>query len=205
MSLNLVFSNKPSPLNKKLIKFFQLNLLSLNKASLVFKFEVAHSDEMNKFISRGIKNYPVLIHNSTSVTGVDKIIEYLKIHVKKHNSKILNKTGTEYVDDFWKQTLGKIKVNDSGQIDDDEEESDDLHKKIHKAFQDRNTDSEFDATPKKPRSNNISQGHTNIHNTNNSNIDDSPSDTLKNMKSGKSGSMDDDLMAKFFENQEESN
>jgi hypothetical protein len=208
MSLNLVLSNKSSVLNKKLIKFFQINLLSLNKASLVFQFEVAHPDDMNKYVARGIKNYPVLIHNNTNIIGVEKIIEYLKIIIKKFNAKILNKSDTDHVDDFWKQTLGKIQVNDSGQIEnDDDDESDDLHKKIQQAFQDRNTESEFSVAQKKPRVNNVSQGSSNnvSHgSTNISDSDESPSSTLKNMKS-KGGDMDDDLMAKFFENQEESN
>lgn len=206
MSLNLIFSNKSSYLNKKLIKFFQLNLLSLNKASLVFQFEVAHPDDMDKYVSRGIKNYPVLIHNNISVTGVEKIIDYLKMYVKKYNTKILNKSDTERVDEFWKQTLGKTQINDAGQIecdDDDNDESDNLHKKIQQAFQDRNTESEFNSTPQKSRSNNLSQGHTNIHNSNS--MDESPSETIKSMKTGSGGSVDDELMAKFFENQEETN
>jgi hypothetical protein len=46
MKFDIIFSNKASSLNKKLIKFFQINLLSLNKSSLVFDFDVAHPKEM---------------------------------------------------------------------------------------------------------------------------------------------------------------
>lgn len=207
MSLNLIFSNKPSSLNKKLIKFFQINLLSLNKASLTFKFEVAHPEDMDKYISRGIKNYPVLIHNTTSITGVEKIISYLKLHVKKYNNKIVNKTDDERVDEFWKQTIGKINVDESGKIQDDEDEDDDgdLHKKIQEAFRDRNNATE---TVKKPtsfkRTNNVSQGSTRVYNSPTDGNDETPSDTIKKMSSKKGSCMDDELMAKFFENQEES-
>lgn len=45
MTIQLIFSNKPSMLNKKLIKFFNLNLASLNQASLVFDFEVAQPEK----------------------------------------------------------------------------------------------------------------------------------------------------------------
>lgn len=210
MPLNLVLSNKPSSLNKKLIKFFQLNLLSLNKASLIFQFEVAHPDNSNKYVSRGIKNYPVLIHDKTNIVGVEKIIEYLKVHVQKHNTKVLSKTDTDHIDDFWKQTLGNVKVNEAGQLDDDDDndDSNDLHKKIQQAFQERNDSTELNKTPKNSRQNNVQQSPVNIprsNTINNSNdSDESPSSTLKNMNS-KSGNMDDDLMAKFFENQEESN
>jgi hypothetical protein len=212
MPLNLVVSNKSSALNKKLIKFFQLNLLSLNQAMLVFQFEVAHPEDMDKYVARGIKNYPVLIHNTTSVTGVEKIITYLKLHVKKYNDKIINKSDTDRVDDFWKQTLGPIKIDDSGKIqdnDDDDDDSDNLHKKIQEAFASRNDQTEH--IPKQNHRPNNVQGSSSINKYNNvksmgsssANIDESPSSTLKNMKSGKNNSMDDDLMAKFFENQEE--
>ena len=78
MPVNVIFSNKSSILNKKLIKFFQINLLSLNKASIVFEFEIATPKDMNLYTKRGIKNYPVLIDKLTKVTGVEKIIEYLR-------------------------------------------------------------------------------------------------------------------------------
>lgn len=216
MPLNVVFSNKSSALNKKLIKFFHLNLLSLNQAMLVFQFEVAHPEDMEKYAARGIKNYPVLINNTTSVTGVEKIITYLKLHVKKYNDKIINKSDTDRVDDFWKQTLGSIKIDDSGKIqdndnnDDDNDDSDNLHKKIQEAFASRNEQTEH--IPKQTHRPNNVQGSSSINKYNNVKpmgsssaiVDESPASTLKNMKSGK-GSMDDELMAKFFENQEETN
>jgi len=209
MSLNIVFSNKPSTLNQKLIKFFQINLLSLNKASMVFEFEVAHPSEIDSFVKRGIKNYPVLVDKKTSVTGVEKIIQYLKLCVKRHNNKILSKTDDEKLDDFWKQTIGDIEVDESGNIkpDDDEEGStdagDNLHHRIQEAFEQRSTETAKPASLKS--SARSSQGNTQL-NRNNNLSDDSPVKTLSNMKSGRTEgkNADDVLMAKFFENQEES-
>ena len=209
MTLNIVFSNKSSPLNKKLIKFFQINLLSLNKASMVFEFEVAHPDEIDSYVKRGIKNYPVLVDKQNSVTGVEKIIQYLKICVKRHNNKVLGKTDGEKLDDFWKQTIGDIEVDESGNIkpddDDDDEGStgagDNLHHRIQEAFEKRNTET---AKPGSLKSSaRSSQGNTQLSRGNNLS-DDSPAKTLSNMKSGGNANMDDVLMAKFFENQEES-
>ena len=206
MTLNIVFSNKSSPLNKKLIKFFQINLLSLNKASLVFEFEVAHPGEIDSYVKRGIKNYPVLVDNQTSVTGVEKIIQYLKICVKRHNNKVLGKTDGEKLDDFWKQTIGDIEIDESGNIKpyDDEDSTDagdNLHHRIQEAFEQRNTET---AKPGSSKSSaRSSQGNTQLSRGNNLS-DDSPAKTLSNMKSGGNANMDDVLMAKFFENQEES-
>ena len=64
MTVQIILSNKPSVLNKKLIKFFNLNLTSLNQASLVFDFEVAHPEKAEQFVSRGITNYPILINKN---------------------------------------------------------------------------------------------------------------------------------------------
>ena len=206
MTLNIVFSNKSSPLNKKLIKFFQINLLSLNKASLVFEFEVAHPSEIDSYVKRGIKNYPVLVDKQTSVTGVEKIIQYLKICVKRHNNKVLSKTDGEKLDDFWKQTIGDIEVDESGNIKPDDDEGstdagDNLHHRIQEAFEQRNTET---AKPGSLKSSaRSSQGNTQLSRGNNLS-DDSPAKTLSNMKSEGNANMDDVLMAKFFENQEES-
>jgi hypothetical protein len=208
MPLRLIFSNKGSALNRKLIKFFQINLLSLNKANIIFEFEVAHPKDTKKFISEGIKNFPYMIHNSTSVTGTEKIINYLKLQVNAHNKKIVNKSDDERVDEFWKSTLGNVHVDEAGvlQGDDDDEGDDDMQKKISQAFQDRHTTSEKATGGKPPaRENNLSKGSTNVQSRQPkgaSLADESPATTLKNMKGG--SSMDDELMAKFFENQEES-
>jgi hypothetical protein len=206
MTLNIVFSNKSSPLNKKLIKFFQINLLSLNKASMVFEFEVAHPGEIDSYVKRGIKNFPVLVDKQTSVTGVEKIIQYLKICVKRHNNKVLGKTDDEKLDDFWKQIIGDIEVDESGNIKPDDDEGstdagDNLHHRIQEAFEQRNKET---AKPGSLKSSaRSSQGNTQLSRGNNLS-DDSPAKTLSNMKSEGNANMDDVLMAKFFENQEES-
>jgi hypothetical protein len=207
MDVKLIFSNKSSVLNKKLIKFFQMNLFSLNKSTLVFKFEVADPDNMEQYTDMGVKNYPTLIHNGDQVAGVEKIISYLKSHVDKYNLKIMNKSPTDRVDDFWKQTLGKVSVDDAGKIesdDDEDDEDNDLHKKIHQAFQDRNETSEMNKKPKTyGRTSNVAERSAGAPNHTNRHTEETPADTIKkNRKRG--GDMDDELMAKFFENQQES-
>jgi hypothetical protein len=228
MPVNVIFSNKSSPLNKKLIKFFQINLLSLNKASIVFEFEIATPKDMKLYVERGIKNYPVLIDKLTKVTGVEKIIEYLQMQVKQYNTKILSKTDNDRVDEFWKQTMGNVRLDESGKLkpddDDDNENSsigENLQHKIQEIFELRNTvekpGSAYKPTASstKNTSNTKNTKNTNkINNTNNAksaskkprtnNLEcDSPFKTLNAMK--KNGcNADDDLMTKFFENMEES-
>ena len=214
MPVNVIFSNKSSPLNKKLIKFFQINLLSLNKASIVFEFEIATPSDMNLYVKRGIKNYPVLIDKLTKVTGVEKIIEYLQMQVKQYNTKILSKTDNDRVDEFWKQTMGNVRMDESGKLkpDDDDDENpsigENLQHKIQEAFELRNT-VEPPGRSNKPSSNtnkiNNSKKSNNTGQTQRpNNLEcDSPHKTLKTMKKQGANS-DDDLMTKFFENMEES-
>ena len=74
--MELIFSNKPSVLNKKLIKFFQLNLFNLNKASLVFKFDVAHPNDSGKFAKRKKKNFRVLKKDTKNIVGENDILAF---------------------------------------------------------------------------------------------------------------------------------
>lgn len=218
MPVNVIFSNKSSSLNKKLIKFFQINLLSLNKASIVFEFEIATPKDMKLYVERGIKNYPVLIDKLTKVTGVEKIIEYLQMQVKKYNTKILSKTDTDRVDEFWKQTMGNVRLDESGKLkpddDDDDENSsigENLQHKIQEIFELRNTvekPGNNNSTKPTPDSTSNTNNTNKINNTGQNqrpnNLEgDSPFKTLNAMKKNGSNT-DDDLMSKFFENMEES-
>lgn len=203
-NIKVIFSNKPSELNMKLIKFFQLNLMTLNKTSLIFDFETVSVNNIELYQKKGIDNFPTIIHNSNRITGSDKIISYLTQYVNRYNSKILNKTDDEQINDFWKKTIGNVKIDKkSGKMestdDDDENGNNDLQKKIQEAFQMRNVKSE------QSQHNNINkktiiQQPINKDKIDQKSLDEKPSDTLKNLKSG---NIDDDLMARFFENQEE--
>jgi hypothetical protein len=206
MSITIVFSNKASALNRKLIKFFEINLLSLNKTSVTFDFEVAHPSDAEEYAKRGINNYPTLVDNSTNIAGAEKIMTYLQNIIKKHNSKILNKTDNDRLDDFWKDTIGKIELDAAGNVKPEEEDGgelsnvgDNLHHRIQEAFEQRNSGGSSPA----PKPNIQVSNKTQLTRSNNL-ADDSPSKTIKKMKAQGRENSDDILMAKFFENQEES-
>jgi hypothetical protein len=198
MIIQVVFSNKPSVINKKLIKFFNVNLLNLNKATLVFDFEVAHPNNVKKYVNMGITNYPVMINpNGSKIVGVEKIIDKLKGSVQQYNKRVNNKTDKERLDDYWKQTLGDVTIDKSGnsKTDDDEDAAEDISKKVQAAFSQRNVESSTGKGPPKnpPRTPPTMSRPNNL-------IDQTPAETIKSMGTG---DMDDILMAKFFENQEE--
>jgi hypothetical protein len=207
MKVNLILSNKVSDINKKLIKFFNVNLLNFNKANIIFDFEVAHPEDINVYKKRNITIYPVLIHKENNITGISNIVDYLKSIVLNYNKKIVNKSDDDKVDDFWKQTIGKIEYDESGTAkipddDDDDDVSSDLQHKIQQAFQERSVSTDFNKSGKPQKQTSSKQIHRSRPRSNN--LEEKPSETLKNMKSDSKNKMDDELMAKFFENQEES-
>ena len=87
MPINIVFSNKSSVLNKKLIKFFQINLLSLNKASLATS--LAEEDEEINKPTGGASNINKLrkLLSSTQISNFKKYTEdqenYLRRVIKE--------------------------------------------------------------------------------------------------------------------------
>lgn len=200
MSAKVIFSNKPSEINAKLINFFKTNLLNLLKTNLVFQFVVATENDAAEYSSQGIEEFPVLLKDNIRVTGLTKITKFLGLHVKKHNARIASKSDDDYVRDYWKETLGEVKIDDSGKIvgDDDEDEEEDLGRdlqhKIQEAFDQRE---QFGKPPKKK---------TQMPNVGlrKNNLEESPTETIVRMAQDGSANQDDLLMAKLFENQEDS-
>ena len=206
MITELIVSNKPSIINKKVIKFLNANLFIMNKANIQFNFQVATPENKDTFYKRNITNFPVLIYNNENIVGIKKIMNYLKNKVIEYNKKIANKTDEDRVQDFWKETMGDCKKDENGvfKFNDDDDNDDnterDLQHKIQTAFQQRNNpDDETKKTSDMKSSGSRMSRKTEL--ARNNNVDETPSDTLKNMGSG---DIDDELMSKFFENQEES-
>jgi hypothetical protein len=134
-------------------------------------------------------------------------MNHLKMTVIKYNKTILNKSDDDKVRDFWKETMGNCKKDENGvfkfddEVDESVNEERDLQHKIQKAFEKRNNSDESKpsmSSDEKSASSNLSR-KSELSRGNN--MDETPSQTLKNMGSG---DIDDNLMAKFFENQEES-
>lgn len=213
----VIFSNKNSELNENSIEYFNKNLHNLNASNMFFDFVIAYPNESEKYKAMGIKSFPVIIHGQTMATGMNKMLEFISYQLDLLEQQINNesfqqpqrkpphpppqpKSDTDEIDDFWKDTMGDVTINEAGSIEEDDEENADmtLQQKMNDLYKQR--DSNIQASkgihkknkeaPPKQKPNNIKV-----------NEDERPSDTLKNMKSG---DMDDQLMAQFFENQEES-
>jgi hypothetical protein len=207
MNVDLILSNKPSKINKKMIEFLNANLYNINKANIKLNFQVADAENKEYYYKKNITNFPVLVHGGNNIVGIEKIMNHLKMTVIKYNKTILNKSDDDKVRDFWKETMGNCKKDENGvfkfddEVDESVNEERDLQHKIQKAFEKRNNSDESKpsmSSDEKSASSNLSR-KSELSRGNN--MDETPSQTLKNMGSG---DIDDNLMAKFFENQEES-
>lgn len=208
VNYSIILTNKNSDINVKLINFFKKNLFEFNKASITFDFEIVDANNMDKYLKKGIKNFPVIMVKNAPMVGLANIATFLQKQIVLYNKKISNKSDDEKIDDFWKKTIGNIKPDKFGKIDnnDDDDNTDpsvELQKKLQNAFKERSgLDSNQKELIKKRSNTNFSRkesskeiGKTVLKKN------DSPANTLKTMKSR---TADDELMAKFFENQEES-
>jgi hypothetical protein len=234
MLLPIYFSSNPSNVNKNMINYFKHNLETLNKIGLVFDFNVAHKEDADKYKKLKIDDFPTLISNNKHVVGTDEISKHLKEFIIKHNQKKILKTDSDELADYWKTTIGNVKIKDGKIENEDEEESEDINDELQKNIQDavRKRASSAKASPFRPNSrssestsvrnqkskitpsggiqkayNNkatMSKSHNQPTNRKSGkNNSPTPSETLKKMSSpGGESSLDDQLMANFFENQE---
>ena len=192
MTVNLIVSNKPSEINKKIIKFIQLNIVNLNKANIIFKCEIATTENMEEFANRDIINFPVLIHEKNKIIGVEKIIAYLKMLVTKFNSNIKKKSETDQLNDYWLDTI-KMKKDSNGNNKEDDAEYDpsaDIQRKLQKALESKETYT-------KPQK----MGAPKPNLTEKEISKNTLSSNRERQVSAITGDMDDILMKKFFENQ----
>jgi hypothetical protein len=189
----LLITDKSSDINKKILAFIKKNLFNFNKANITFDFEIVGTENYDNYLKKGIKSFPVLINGKENIVGLTNIAKFLQEKAIAYNKKITKKSDEEHIDDFWKRTMGNVKPDKFGKIENDDDdninENDDLQKKLQNAFRDRNN-AEPEPEKKSTKTNKISKSK-----------DESPLATISKMKSTNA---DDLLMAKYFENQEDS-
>jgi hypothetical protein len=197
----LLITDKNSDINKKILAFVKKNLYDFNKANIVFEFEIVGTENYDEYLKKGIKSFPVLVNNKENILGLTNIAKFLQEQVMSYNKKIAKKSDEEHIDDFWKKTMGNTKPDKFGKIDTNDDdninENDDLQKKLQNAFRERGNGPDASV---KAKSKAITPTKT-ISKQGRQKKDESPVATLNKMKSKNA---DDILMAKYFENQEES-
>jgi hypothetical protein len=210
-NISIYFSNSGSDVNKNIIKYFRSNISILNKAGLVFSFNVARKEDADKYKNMGINDFPTLVADNNHMVGINKINAYLKNYINMYNQKKNNRTESDELADYWKSTIGNVKIKDGKIEEEEDDETDDIDNKIqknlHNAVKQRSVN--MKASPFNSNSRSSSNSRTSViqsggsYNRSNKSQDISPSTILKNMNSSGEANIDDELMANFFENQQE--
>jgi hypothetical protein len=214
---SLYISNKPSALNKDLIRYLESNLKSIVNMGIHITFFVASPDDADYYSQQGITNFPTLMHNTSKHVGVDKIKTFFNTQHANFKKRQSERTEKDDIDDYWNNVLAK------GDEEDGDPEGAVMAGKAQQAAQERQ-EKLSQRNPKNnkpgmaPQSNQppptrpppperpahqSTQGNKKTSGSRKSNIEPSTVDVLNGMKGSGEEAMDDKLMAKFFESQME--
>lgn len=197
---SLYFSNKPNQLNRDLITYLDSNIKSIVKMGLYIKFVVASPQDSEYYSKQGIVNFPTLIHNKQMVVGVDKIKGFFNNYYQMYKKKQMERTESDGVNDYWNSILAK---GDDDENEDDAVEA--MKNQAQKAVQERQAKlsklTPGRNKPARPTYQPPAPAPTNNKSSRGRNLEPNTLDVIKGMSSSGQEAVDDELMAKFFENQ----
>jgi hypothetical protein len=205
---------KNSKLNNKIISFFKTNIHVLNSKGFVFEWIPVYEEEIEFYEDQQITKFPTLVINIGNIVGVSNIISKLQEFIawnpsqnqnqnqsqnqsRNQNSQIKKETDEE-VHDYFMNEMNKDDRND----DEDEDGDGDRSKRTAAMLTSRQsmglpTGSSSTGNPEVHETVNKktppSQQRKVVHSTNTADI----------AKSMSNGSKEDDMMAAFWDNQEE--
>lgn len=211
----ILLINKPSQLNKKLIKFFNENLNFLNQNGLVFDWIVVFKSEIELYKEQNINKFPVLIVKNQHITGIDSIINFLLDNVESNRPQRVNKKNISIQndDDLKDFYMNELTGDNNG---DNIDETDNFSNSISQRVAEMNKNREKHGLhPSSTKSNpEIHEANNNHNKTStprkaveapilrqNNIADTSVMSSVK--KSTTTNNADDDMMEKFWENMEE--
>lgn len=122
--IKILLLNKPSKLNKRLLKFFNDNLELLNKRKAFFKWITVYESEIAEYEEQNITEFPVMISQRETIYGVNKIINALENII--YNRETFVKNEGDVVRDYF---IKNIDPTDAG--DDDYDENDAFSNSVH--------------------------------------------------------------------------
>lgn len=204
---SLYLSNRPNQKNRDLLDFFGENLRTIVKMGIYINFFVAHPDESNDYIRKGVVNFPTLTHQGKTYVGVSKIKDFFMDYFRIYKQKQSQRTEEDDVADYWSGILEK-----GDEEDPEAEVAEQMKSKAQQEVQNRQTKLN-QMKPKSKRPQTAGSGiikpaqrkgadrsvksHTSSRPAN---VDPSAVNVLKSMSSTGESAGDDELMAKFFEN-----
>jgi hypothetical protein len=216
-----VLMKQMSKLNEKIINYFKDNLSELNANSYVFEWIAVHDEEIDYYEEQGIEKFPILIIDDVNITGVSNILKYLDSIIgsdiiaqsppqrpaTQPLAKPTAQTKKETDEEMHEFLLQELKSNDA---DKEEDEQDSFSNNISQRFSEMRNARKAGGMEK---SNNedadiFKKTMPTLAKPSKSGSPSTPTDKISLntvdliKKTSKSGG-EDDMMRKFWENQEE--
>ena len=215
----VLLTSTPNTINKQLIQFFKENLSDLNKRGMVFDWVVVIKDELDLYKEQGITKFPVLMDESQQIIGANAIGKYLdrNIAVSKNEKRPENEN------DVRSYLLNEISNTKDDVEDEDGEFKNSVMQKMTEMNKMRGSMGQHTLSTSNPemhdqaavslkktqRPNNIEHPppkHQTPKQTPSKNVtfatENPKSEIMQAVKNTKNNDLDDELMEKFWMNQE---
>lgn len=192
-----------SKLNKKVINYFKSNLVRLNQLGLVFEWVPVDESEVEFYEEQDITKFPALMTKEENIFGLNNIIEFLdNLDKPKEAHTIPPSKFKNEPDEMKSYFMSKLDEDDE---DEDDNYKNDLSKKAAEMSRMRKTNGQHSSTASNPEVHEKSRKKVTFKEVSKKekpfNQMINAVDIVKNNKS--SNSEDNDMMQKFWENQEE--
>jgi 3-phosphoglycerate kinase len=102
----LIFVDSPTRNNRELTEFLKRNIEKvIIKGCVKFKFKIAKASDIPNLRKRNISRLPAMVLQGRNFIGVPDITNELSKRVKNSKATAQEKTGEEFIDDFFKKTI----------------------------------------------------------------------------------------------------
>ncbi len=220
-AIKVLIMNNPSKLNKRLIKFFTANLDYMNSKNIFFEWIVVYDDEMEHYEDQNITEFPMLILNNEKIAGAGAIINKLQfiINDTKRNIKKEQMGGDGELRNYFLKELDNKEDDD---MDENDIFANTITQKIAAMNRKRQSAGQHTIKNSNPEVyERTARGASKKYNFNDSNhrqpaerdnnleykhprdLSAGPPSASEIARVTNSGSIDDELMQKFWENMEE--
>lgn len=134
---DLIFNDTPSQHNKDLTDYLSRNIRDvIVKGNIKLHFKIAKTADLQDIRRKGIKRLPALVPiRGRAIIGVPKIIEFLRVGVRKSKGTVAPKSEDEVLQDYFTKELGASHDGEKIVIpDDDDEGMDNIGDELHSKF-----------------------------------------------------------------------
>jgi hypothetical protein len=194
-----------SKLNKKVINYFKSNLFRLNQLGLVFEWIPVDESEVEFYEEQDITKFPALMTKEENIFGLNNIIEFLDNLDKPKEAQAQTIPSSKFKnepDEMKSYFMSKLDEDDE---DEDDKDKNDFSKKAAEMSRMRKSNGQHSSTSSNPEVHEKSRKKVTFKEVSKKekpfNQMINAVDIVKNNKS--SNSEDNDMMQKFWENQEE--